>query len=343
MTIKTHGRMFTDNTVGITQIDVTDGTQGQALTTDGSGTLSFATVGAGGSVGSSVFVENLGTGNGSTTIFPTTVAMPYEESVLTFIDGVAQPTSAYTITSSGSGVGAGGAFDQVVFSPAPLSGAAVRICHLGIASSVGNNTITGAKISMGGDVAGDILYYNGTDYQRLGIGTAGQHLTTNSGATAPEWTNAGSIVQIVTTQTGALITGTAIIPADDTIPQISEGFEVLSLAITPKSATNRLLITGQIHAYSSTADMTSALFKVGTDDALSVSSAPRITSSGDTAAITTMWNGVSGTTSAITFKIRFGQTATSPNAHINGSDAGGPGREYGGRFSTTMNILEYSV
>ena len=54
MTIKTHGRMFTDNSVGITQLNVTDGTDSQALVTDGSGALRFATVGAGGSVGSSV-------------------------------------------------------------------------------------------------------------------------------------------------------------------------------------------------------------------------------------------------------------------------------------------------
>ena len=43
MTIKTHGRMFTDNTVGITQLDITDGTANQAIVTDGQGVLRFAT------------------------------------------------------------------------------------------------------------------------------------------------------------------------------------------------------------------------------------------------------------------------------------------------------------
>lgn len=37
-----------DNTVGITQLNVSDGTNGQALTTNGSGTLSFSTVGVSG-------------------------------------------------------------------------------------------------------------------------------------------------------------------------------------------------------------------------------------------------------------------------------------------------------
>jgi len=36
--------------------------------------------------------------------------------------------------------------------------------------------------------AGDVVYSDGTDLIRLGIGTAGQVLQTNSGATAPEWT-----------------------------------------------------------------------------------------------------------------------------------------------------------
>jgi hypothetical protein len=40
--------------------------------------------------------------------------------------------------------------------------------------------------------AGDVLYRNATVPVRLGIGTAGQVLTVNSGATAPEWANASS-------------------------------------------------------------------------------------------------------------------------------------------------------
>jgi hypothetical protein len=39
--------------------------------------------------------------------------------------------------------------------------------------------------------AGDTMYFNGTDVVRLGIGTAGQALVVNTGATAPEWGSAG--------------------------------------------------------------------------------------------------------------------------------------------------------
>jgi hypothetical protein len=40
---------------------------------------------------------------------------------------------------------------------------------------------------VGATTAGDVIYSDGTDLQRLGIGTANQVLQTNSGATAPEW------------------------------------------------------------------------------------------------------------------------------------------------------------
>ena len=240
MTIKTHGRMFTDNTVGITQLSVADGSDGQALVTDGSGTLRFATVGAGGAVGSSTYVEDMRTGNGVLTTFTLSTAAPYEESLMVFIDGVAQPTSAYTLPSTTS----------ITLSEAPATGTSIRIVHLGIASSVGNNSITGAKIAMGGDVAGDVLYYNGTDYQRLGIGTAGQHLATNSGATAPEWAAAPSssvAVQVVYDNTANRYSvnqmpTNATIPNDDTLPLVTEGTQSMTVNITPLSSSNILKV-----------------------------------------------------------------------------------------------------
>ena len=182
MTIKTHGRMMTSDTIGITQLALTDGTANQAIVTDGQGVLRFATVGAGGSVGSSVYVEDIRNGDGTTTTFTLSTAAPYEESILVFIDGVAQPTSSFTLPSTTS----------LTFSPAPGNGAAIRICHLGIASSIADNSITGAKIAMGGDTPGDVLFYNGTDYQRLTIGTAAQVLATNNATNAPEWINAAT-------------------------------------------------------------------------------------------------------------------------------------------------------
>jgi hypothetical protein len=52
----------------------------------------------------------------------------------------------------------------------------------------------------------------------------------------------GRVVQIVNSQTGAMASGNTAIPDDDTIPQITEGTEFLTLAITPQSVTNKLML-----------------------------------------------------------------------------------------------------
>ena len=49
------------------------------------------------------------------------------------------------------------------------------------------NAVDGTHIALGSDAAGDVMYYNGTNYIRLAKGTAEQVLTMNSGATAPSW------------------------------------------------------------------------------------------------------------------------------------------------------------
>ena len=54
-------------------------------------------------------------------------------------------------------------------------------------AKIQGNAVTGAKIAMTSDAAGDLLTYTGTDYARLAIGAAGKVLKVNSGATAPEW------------------------------------------------------------------------------------------------------------------------------------------------------------
>ena len=59
--------------------------------------------------------------------------------------------------------------------------------------------VAGDSIRMGSDAAGDVLYFNGTDYARLAKGSADEVLTMNSGETAPEWAAAatGDITSVV--------------------------------------------------------------------------------------------------------------------------------------------------
>ena len=64
----------------------------------------------------------------------------------------------------------------------------------------------------------------------------------SSGTLAKARLPTGSVLQVVNTMNGAVATGTTIIPQDNTIPQITEGTEFMTLAITPTSATSQLRI-----------------------------------------------------------------------------------------------------
>ena len=65
-----------------------------------------------------------------------------------------------------------------------------------------DNNVTGAKIAMGSDAAGDILYYNGTDYVRLAKGTTGHYLS-QGGSNAPAWAAVSAGFTHATPQAGS--------------------------------------------------------------------------------------------------------------------------------------------
>ena len=76
-----------------------------------------------------------------------------------------------------------------------------------VAQDLATNAVNGTHIALGSDIAGDIMYYNGTDYVRLPKGTASQVLAMNAGATAPEWA-ADSTNVSGTSLGGGVLTGT---------------------------------------------------------------------------------------------------------------------------------------
>ena len=123
------------------------------------------------------------------------------------------------------------------------------------------------------------------------------------------WASVGEVskvVQIVNVQTGAMATGTTIIPADATIPQITEGDQYMSLAITPQNASNILTIeVVMIYATLNVGYSTSALFVGATANALA---AAIIGSAAGNQPETTGFRHrmVAGVTTALTFTVRNG-------------------------------------
>jgi hypothetical protein len=120
---------------------------------------------------------------------------------------------------------------------------------------------------------------------------------------------AGVVVQMVGTAYSAVATGTTVIPQDDTNPQITEGTEFMTQTITPKSATNLLIIDVSIYlCHSANAAKLAAMFQDANVNAL----AARYIYQGnwtDPTEIVLRHVMTAGTTSATTFRVRGGGSA----------------------------------
>ena len=150
----------------------------------------------------------------------------------------------------------------------------------------------------------------------------------------------GAVVQVVGFVTGAAATGTTVLPHDDTIPQKTEGIEVMTLAITPTNASNKLFI--QVTALGSVAEVNRyvvmALFQDDTANALSATATFESVATG---LIVTPLNHfmTAGTTSETTFKVRMGDNATGTFT-FNGDNGG---RMFGGVANSSITITEIAV
>ena len=145
----------------------------------------------------------------------------------------------------------------------------------------------------------------------------------------------GAIAQVVNTQTGAYATATVLIPRDNTIPQNTEGMEVMTLAITPQNASSTLKIEVVVHGAANTANrsMTAALFQDATADALAVGTFWLPAGEGQVHFTHKM---TAGTTSETTFKVRAG-CSTSEAFHFNGNSGG---QTMGGVLASSITITE---
>lgn len=55
------------------------------------------------------------------------------------------------------------------------------------ATTIADNSVDGTDIAIGSDAQGDVMYYNGTDWARLGAGTSGHFLQTQGTGANPQW------------------------------------------------------------------------------------------------------------------------------------------------------------
>lgn len=138
-----------------------------------------------------------------------------------------------------------------------------------------------------------------------GDGTVGQHMFTDGSGTLA-W--GGGVLQMVSTSTGTAGSTATTIPVDATIPQNTEGAELFTLAITPKSASSNLVIDIHIPVIDvNTADtiFSGAIFVDSTADALAAAT-QHIDATADLKTFTLRHIVSSGSTSARTYKFRYG-------------------------------------
>ena len=152
-------------------------------------------------------------------------------------------------------------------------------------------------------------------------------------------TGAGTIVQVVNVTTGASATGSVNMPYNDTIPQIDEGTEFMTLAITPTNASNKLLIQVSAHYQNSAAGHTCMALFVGT-------TANALASIGTYHSAANWGNHrtfnhfmAAGATSELTFRVRIGRGGTG-TITFNGE---GGSRDLGGTAASSITITEIAV
>ena len=172
---------------------------------------------------------------------------------------------------------------------------------------------------------------------------SGTTLNIASGATISNAGTAsgfGKVLQYVistyTTQTST----TSTIPIDGSIPQNTEGVEILTATITPTSASSKLLIEFDAPFNGGNTGMGNvfALFQDSDADAI-VAASVSIMSSTVTMPMMLRHYMTSGTTSATTFKIRWG--VTSATGYINRWDTG---TVFGaGTSETILKVTELAV
>jgi len=138
------------------------------------------------------------------------------------------------------------------------------------------------------------------------------------------------VLQVTRSTTTSVITCGTAIPWDDTIPQSSEGNEVLTIAITPISATSIIYLKFDASGSSNGAvanSATIAFFKDSDTNAIYATQVPFWTASGYGAKFNGSYSELSSSTTLRTYKVRIGINNAN-SIFINGNASGV--RQYGG-------------
>jgi hypothetical protein len=249
-------------------------------------------------------------------------------------------------TLYGELVGTTGNFANTADATSSTDGALKTAGGVGIAKKlfVGTGILTGDGSAASPSVTfssdpDNGLYYIGAN--NFGVSVGGSKVSDASslgllnGTLGTDYRN---LLQTQIVTLGTVLTGTTTIPYDNTIPQITEGIQVLSLNITPINSSSILEIQFQIMISpgSGMSDRYAAsLFKVGSNNALITSM--QYAAGLETRILSGLHRITSGGTSQQTFTIR-GGAASVGTVTFNGVSGT---QYYGGTFNSYMIIKEF--
>lgn len=147
----------------------------------------------------------------------------------------------------------------------------------------------------------------------------------------------GCIVQRTYAEYATSSAITTILPLDDTLPQSTEGDEVVTASLTPTSSTNRIRVTFTAFGASSGASIgvAAALFIDSSTDAVRATGSMAGTAN-YLESISLVYEYVPGDTSSHTYKIRVGP-GTTGTVRLNGTSAA---RYFGGAAAATLVVEE---
>ena len=130
-----------------------------------------------------------------------------------------------------------------------ILGSSGQVTIQGVLTTTGglaDNSVDGANIALGSDAVGDIMYYNGTDYVRLGKPASDKFLKNTSGG-SPSWADAGKVLQVVqTVKKDTFTTAQANTGQNNTDLSYMVDVTGLNVTITPTSGSTKILIAWHI-------------------------------------------------------------------------------------------------
>ena len=172
------------------------------------------------------------------------------------------------------------------------------------------------------------------------VATLGQVPIANGAGGAPFGAlptgGSGSVVRTTVVLSNTTLTGTTLIPFDNTIPQLTEGNNIFTVNWTPTGIGNGIRITASLFgAYSVAANVTAALFQDSTVNAVAAV-ATQTTSINESFKLDLIWQVTAPSLTAIAFKLQVGGS-TAGTLTINGNAGTAI---FGGVAASSMIITE---